>query len=85
MTYHFRRMVVKPFGIPRNQVAFFSDQLFPESECPVRLFFFIVETKALVGDFTANPFQFDRKWTGTYVSESSSNLAAELGDRKSVV
>jgi hypothetical protein len=75
--YHTRRWSVRPLGIQRNKLEYYSDSLFSESENPVRIFFMIVETKAYTGNYHKNPYNFARKWTVTS-AERQMNLAAEI-------
>ena len=66
ITYHYRRQTVLTVSIPRNKQIFVTDQLFPESENPIRIFFVLVETDSLLGDYKKNPFDFRRKWKGNF-------------------
>lgn len=43
-------------------IHFFSDNLFPESENPSRVFVVIVESDAYLGTYQKSPFTFRRNW-----------------------
>lgn len=72
MRYYYDSFQVKSFTIPHKQNQWTTDNIFPESGAPFRVFVLLVETEAFTGDQTKNPFSFRRKWT---VEESSFNVA----------
>ena len=61
--YYFNRTVVKSLTMPISKAEFLSDNLFPESEAPTRVFIMIVESAAYLGKYSKSPFAFKRKWT----------------------
>jgi hypothetical protein len=77
--YHYQRMVIQGITMPTQKQEFFSDSLFPESENPSRVYVMLVNSKALLGNYSTNPFQFRRKWdVTTSVSQTPMpNLGAE--------
>ena len=72
ITYHYRRQTVLTISVPRHKQDFVTDQLFPESENPIRVFFVLVETDALLGNYKKNPFDFRKKWKGDFSSTQAS-------------
>lgn len=68
MRYYYDRYTVKNFSIPPKQSQWTTDNIFPESICPTRVFVMLVESDAFLGKQTKNPFGFHRKWK---VEESS--------------
>jgi hypothetical protein len=46
----------------RFSLLFFSDNLFPESENPSRVFIVILESSAYLGTYAKSPFTFKRNW-----------------------
>ena len=77
IVYHYRRQTVLSLSVPRHKQSWVTDQLFPESENPLRIFFVLVETDALLGDYKKNPYEFRRKWKGDY-SASEVKLKDQL-------
>lgn len=65
ITYHYRRHNVLKLTVHRNKKEFFSDALFPESENPIRIYFFLVKADAAIGDQKLNPYNFGRSWEYT--------------------
>jgi len=76
--YNFRRHSIMTLSVPRNKLEYYSDKLFPESENPVRVYFFIVDSEAERGSMIKNPFEFRRKWTGKYDKASGIELQQRL-------
>lgn len=72
MRYYYDRYTVKTFSIPPKQSQWTTDNIFPESICPTRVFVLLVESDAFLGNQTKNPFSFQRKW----VVEEASGLEA---------
>ncbi|MBM3937460.1 MAG: hypothetical protein FJ333_02235 [Sphingomonadales bacterium] len=70
---HYRRTEVRPITIPKFKEEFNSDTLFSE-EMPCRLILCFVEEKAKQGDYSKNPFNFQRSWQ---VIESANELSKE--------
>ena len=60
--YYYTRTVVKSLTMPLSKAEFLSDNLFPESEAPVRVFVMLVESDAYLGKLSKSPFAFQRKW-----------------------
>jgi hypothetical protein len=49
--------------VPYHILIFcFTDNLFPESENPSRVFVVIIESKAYLGNYEFSPFTFNRSW-----------------------
>lgn len=72
MKYYYDRYTVKSFTIPPKQSQWSTDNIFPESICPTRVFVMLVDSEAFLGDQKKNPFCFRRKW----VVEETSGLEA---------
>ncbi len=62
ITYHYRRHNILKLSVHRNKKEYFSDALFAESENPIRIFLFLVETDSVLGTQTSNPYNFGRTW-----------------------
>ena len=62
ITYHYRRHNILKLSVHRNKKEYFSDALFAESENPIRIYMFLVETDACLGTQTTNPYNFCRSW-----------------------
>lgn len=58
----FRRYVANVFPIPSQATMYSTDNLFPRSETPSRLFLAFIETEKLMGTQTSTPFNFARTW-----------------------
>ena len=63
ISYHYRRHNILKLSVHRNKKEYFSDALFAESENPIRIFFFLVQTDAAIGTQESNPYNFGRTWT----------------------
>lgn len=59
LKFHYRRIAIRPIGLPRHKQEFYTESLFTE-ENPVRIFVAFVETKAKNGDQKSNPYFFGR-------------------------
>lgn len=79
--YHYRKIIVKPMTIPPNSQQFISNNLFPDSESPLKIHFVLVQTSALKaeeeGDYYRNPFGFYRKWMVKKTVDCQ-NISAEV-------
>jgi len=75
--YHYRKIVVKPMTVGPNSQQFISNNLFPDSETPLKIHFVLVQTSALQGGYYSNPYGFYRRWTVKKTIESK-NISAEV-------
>jgi len=82
--------------MPIAKAEFLSDNLFPESEAPTRVFIMLVESDAYLGTYSKSPFDFRRKWTvqtqqlnalhnslqyeNTYLKSSLDEMKGQLAD-----
>ena len=57
----FRRIEIRPLSIQKNIIEFHSELLFKE-DVPARLIVCFVEGTAKTGNYSKNPFNFQRKW-----------------------
>ena len=94
--YYYNRTVVKSLTMPISKAEFLSDNLFPESEAPTRVFIMLVESDAYLGTYSKSPFAFKRKWTvrsqqlnalhnslqfeNTYLKSSLDEMKGQLAD-----
>lgn len=60
--YYYRKLQVKTEQINAYSVIHQTNSLWPDSTQPIKVFFAIVDTKALAGDYEKNPYCFIRKW-----------------------
>lgn len=63
--YHFRDIVVKEESLPLFSMQYVSNNLYPDSQNPLKVIFAFVTTKAKLGDYKLNPFGFYRSWKVT--------------------
>jgi len=75
--YQYRKIVVKPETISPHSQQFITNNLFPDSENPLKLHFAIVQTSAYKGSFLLNPFSFCRRWT-VKKSVTNDNVSVEV-------
>jgi hypothetical protein len=81
IVFHYRRLMVRKFGVGRNKMEFFSDSLFSEAENPIRVLMLLVESEAEIGNQGKNPFAFQRQWTTTTPS-TPVDFIAHLRDQQ---
>lgn len=55
--------------------------MFPDSNLPCRLILVFVETEAKVGNYSKNPFEFNRKWTYTVAENLRTNKESNIEER----
>lgn len=79
ITMHFRRIEIHTVSLPRSKEEFSSDILFTD-DMPCRIIVCFVETKNKTGSQTTNPFDFQRAWKATQVSEEE-NQSSSLRER----
>jgi len=70
LKFHYRRIAIRPIGLPRHKQEFYTESLFTE-ENPVRIFVAFVETNAKNGTQITNPYFF-----GRYVHLDTRTLAS---------
>jgi len=75
--YQYRKIIVKPLTIPPHSQLFISNNLFPDSETPLKIHFVLVKTTAYQGDYYENSLGFYRRWKVTK-SLDSLNVSAEV-------
>lgn len=77
----FRKIAIRPLNIPRNSETFYSEVLFTD-DMPLRIIICFVESNRRTGDYSLNPFRFDRKWTWNVSSVSNvpSTTSSELSE-----
>jgi len=78
VTYHYRRFQVLSRSIGFNKQEYVSDNLYPESDNPIRLFLMIGEAKAIVGNQSKNPYNFSRKWTVKFNKKNNVSIPEQL-------
>ena len=61
VTIQFRRIEIRPLSIIQHVQEFHSELLFTE-DVPARIVICFVEGKAKTGNYSKNPFSFQRKW-----------------------
>jgi len=77
--YQFQKFIAKEITVPVLSREFVTGNLFPDSEIPCKLHFVLVDTNALCGDQTKNPFQFPQKFKiKKDKNELAGNLAVEI-------
>lgn len=81
---YFRRIEMMTKSIPKGQTIYNSETLFSQQANPCKLIVGLVDTKAFVGDFKKNPFNFKRIWgTGnnkSFIESMSLSLDAKSLD-----
>ena len=77
LKYQYRKVIVKAITVPPFNQEFLTGNLFPDSETPFRIHFFLVKSEAKNGSYKTNPFGFYRKWK-IPASVSQTNMAAEV-------
>lgn len=60
LKYHFRKMEMKWEVISGSSMFYETNNIFPDSSSPLRLFFMIVKQASLSEDYSLNPFHFLR-------------------------
>ncbi len=56
----YRRRTLNPYTIPAGTQFFFSDNLFPTHELPIRIIVGIVSEEAFSGSWSTNPYNFSK-------------------------
>lgn len=58
--FHYRKLALKTEILNAHSILFESNNLFPDSESPVRIYFMLVRNKSLGRSYKNNPFSFIR-------------------------
>lgn len=78
LRYYYRKMEIKIESINSYSINHQTNNLFPDSTTPVKLYFAIVDTEALTGSYDKNPFCFIRKWEVAKSSQVTKNYAEDI-------
>lgn len=72
ISIHYRRIEIRPISLPNGKEVYYTNALFSNPDLPCRMIVCFVQTKAKVGSYHLNPYNFQRKWE--WEESSSSNI-----------